>query len=71
MAKRIGKQVQRTKVDAVLDPMPNDERKIIHKILSDWNNLETASEGEGSFRHICIRYVNDSESDKTDSEEKE
>ena len=72
MAKRIGKQVQRTKVDAVLDPMPNDERKVIHKVLSEWNNLETASEGEGSFRHICIRYVDNSTAeDSTDSETEE
>lgn len=57
MAKRIAKQVQRSHVDAELDPMPNDERKIIHQTLNDWRNIRTESEGEGSRRHVCIRYV--------------
>ena len=57
MAKRIGKQVQHSKVDAVLDPMPNDERKVIHKALSDWDNLSTTSEGEGLQRHVVVRYA--------------
>ncbi|MBQ7992888.1 MAG: KH domain-containing protein [Solobacterium sp.] len=60
MAKRIGKQVQRSRVDVELDPMPNDERKVIHKTLNDWHNIRTESEGEASARHICIRYVDDS-----------
>lgn len=57
MAKRIAKQVQRSRVDAELDPMPNDERKIIHKTLNNWRNIRTESEGEGARRHVCIRYV--------------
>ena len=57
MAKRIAKQVQRSHVDAELDPMPNDERKVIHQTLNDWHNIRTESEGEGSRRHVCIRYV--------------
>ncbi len=57
MAKRIGKQVSRSKVDVELDPMPSDERKVIHKALNDWRNVRTESEGEGSKRHVCIRYT--------------
>ena len=57
MAKRIAKQVQRSKVDVELDPMPNDERKVIHKTLNDWRNIKTESEGEGIKRHVCIRYT--------------
>ena len=59
MAKRIAKQVQRSHVDAELDPMPNDERKIIHKTLNDWHNIRTESEGEAGNRHVWIRYVSD------------
>ena len=59
MAKRIARQVQRSKVDVELDPMPNDERKVIHKTLNEWHNIRTESEGEGSRRHICIRYQAD------------
>ena len=60
MAKRIGKQVQRDHVKVALDPMPNDERKVIHKALNEWHNIKTVSEGEGSNRHVCISYVEDS-----------
>lgn len=60
MAKRIGKQVQRDHVKVSLDPMPNDERKVIHKALNEWHNIKTESEGEGSNRHVCISYVEDS-----------
>lgn len=60
MAKRIGKQVQRDHVKVALDPMPNDERKVIHKALNEWHNIKTESEGEGSNRHVCISYVKDS-----------
>ena len=56
MAKRIAKTVQRTKVSATLDPMPNDERKAIHQALTDIPNIRTESEGEGSSRHLKILY---------------
>ena len=59
MAKRIGKQVQRDHVKVSLDPMPNDERKVIHKALNEWHNIKTESEGEGSNRHVCISDVED------------
>ena len=59
MAKRIGKQVQRDHVKVSLDPMPNDECKVIHKALNEWHNIKTESEGEGSNRHVCISYVED------------
>ena len=61
MAKRIGRQVQKSHIDVELDPMPNDERKIIHKMLNEWHNIHTESEGEGSRRHVCIHYVEDEE----------
>lgn len=57
MAQRIGKSVQRSKVDAALDPMPNDERRIIHKELATYPNIKTKSEGSGRDRHLRIIYV--------------
>lgn len=68
MAKRIGRQVQKSHVDVELDPMPNDERKVIHKTLNEWHNLKTESEGTGAARHVCIRYVPDEETDNDDTE---
>ncbi len=54
MATRIAKNVQRTKIAAVLDPMPNDERKVVHQTLSKMRNIRTESEGEGKNRRLRI-----------------
>lgn len=55
-AVRIAKTVQKTKVDAVLDPMPNDERKAVHNYLTNMSHIRTVSEGEGNQRRIRIVY---------------
>ena len=58
MAKRIGKQVLRSKIDVQLDPLPADERKVIHQVIADMNpHLKTESQGEGKNRFITISYV--------------
>ena len=56
LAKRVASTVQKTRVAATLDPMPNDERKIIHQYLSEMKNIKTISEGEGHYRHLRIVY---------------
>ncbi|HEY4538204.1 MAG TPA: R3H domain-containing nucleic acid-binding protein [Erysipelothrix sp.] len=56
MAVRVAKNVQSSKVDAALDPMPNDERRIIHKELSTMENIKTQSEGRGRNRYLKIIY---------------
>ena len=56
MAKRIAITVQKTRVPANLDPMPNDERKIIHQYLSEMRHIKTLSDGEGEYRHLRIIY---------------
>lgn len=57
MAKRIGKQVQRSKIAAKLDPIPADERKVVHQVISEMEHLKTESQGEGKERFITISYV--------------
>lgn len=57
MAKRIAKQVQRSKVEVKLDPLPADERKMIHQVISEFDHLKTESKGEGKNRFITISYV--------------
>ena len=57
LAKRIAKTVQRSKTDAILDPMPADERKAIHNALSNMKNISTQSEGEGMQRRLKIIYT--------------
>jgi len=75
LARHIAKQVQKSHVDVALDPMPNDERKAIHKALNNWHNIKTESEGTGVGRHVCIKYVpNENEKEipeETSIEEKE
>ena len=41
MAKRFGKQVLRTKAEIKLDPMPADERKVMHQELSRFEHIKT------------------------------
>lgn len=58
MAHRIGKQVLRSKVEAKLDPIPADERKVMHQVIHDMDkHLKTESKGEGRNRYITISYV--------------
>lgn len=59
IAKKEAIQVAKTHVDCELDPMPNDERKVIHQYLQDFKNVTTVSVGEGPKRHLCIKYVPD------------
>lgn len=56
LALRVAKTVQRTKTDAVLDPMPADERKAIHNYLQRVKFVSTVSEGEGKDRRLKIVY---------------
>lgn len=56
LALRVAKSVQRTKTDAVLDPMPADERKAVHNYLSNMKYISTVSEGEGRDRRLKIVY---------------
>lgn len=56
MALRLGRNVQRNRVDVKLDPMPGDERKVIHQTLSKMNYVRTESFGEGRQRYLTIIY---------------
>ena len=56
-AKRIAKEVQKTKIDVSLDNMNSYERRIVHNVLTKFKNISTTSEGEEPNRHIVIRYV--------------
>ena len=65
IAHRIAREVIKSHIDAELDPMPNDERKVIHQYLQDMKGVTTISVGEGPKRHLVIKYVaNDQETSK-------
>lgn len=57
IARRTAKEVQKTKIDVTLDPMPSDERRIVHNVLSNFSHIATESNGEGRKRAITIKYV--------------
>ena len=63
-AKKIAKEVQKTKVDVALDDMNAYERRIVHNAISNFKNISSASEGEEPHRHIVIRYVETKEDDE-------
>lgn len=56
-AKRIAKEVLRTKIDVSLDNMNSYERRIVHNVLTKFKNISTESVGEEPNRHIVIKYV--------------
>ena len=56
-AKRIAKEVQKTKIDVSLDNMNSYERRIIHNALTKFKNISTTSEGEEPNRHVVISAI--------------
>ncbi len=58
-AKRIAKEVLKTKIEVKLDDMNSYERRIVHNALSNFKNISTTSEGEEPHRHIVISYKED------------
>ena len=57
IARKTAKEVQKSKVDVTLDPMPSDERRIVHNALADFSHIKTESSGEGHHRAVTIKYV--------------
>ena len=57
MARRIAREVQKSKTTYTFDPMPADERRVIHNACSGMKNIKTESIGEGSHRQLQIIYV--------------
>ena len=55
LATKIAKEVAKTKVPVKLKPMSSYERRIIHNKLSEWRDVFTESEGEGSDRCLVIK----------------
>ena len=54
LAQRIAAQVRTDGIPFTLEPMPPDERRIIHLTLSDEPSVVTQSTGEGDNRMVVI-----------------
>lgn len=58
-ARKIAKEVISTHVDAKLDPMNSYERRLVHSIVNEFDNLETESIGEEPNRYVVIKFKED------------
>lgn len=55
LADRVARQVARSGRPIVLEPMPPNERRIIHIMLRDHQDVTTESSGEGFDRRITVQ----------------
>ncbi len=54
--KKLAREVTISKVDIKLDPMNSYDRRVVHSALSNFDYIETTSEGEEPNRYIVIKY---------------
>ena len=55
LAKKIAREVAKTKIEAKLDPMNSYERRLVHSVLSDNEKVYTESIGEEPNREVVIK----------------
>ncbi len=55
LAERIGRQVARSRRPIVLEPMPPNERRIVHLTLRSNPDVTTESSGEGNMRRVTVQ----------------
>ena len=58
LARHLAEQVRETGKSITLEPMPSNERRIIHIALADYPDLTTESVGEGEGRKVVISLKN-------------
>lgn len=54
LAERVARQVVRSRRPVELEPMPPNERRIVHLTLRQHADVTTHSSGEGNQRHITV-----------------
>ena len=55
--KNIVREVQKTKMDIKLDPMNSYQRRIVHSLVNNYDNIDTESVGEEPNRCVVIKYI--------------
>jgi spoIIIJ-associated protein len=55
LARRMADRVRNSRRPMTLEPMPANERRIIHLALADDHNVQTGSVGQGEDRKVVIR----------------
>lgn len=56
-ARMLGERARLFRHDVELSPMSAYERMLIHELFAEDPNIETVSQGEGKFRHVVLRFV--------------
>lgn len=56
LATKIAKEVIDTKISVKLDSMNSYERRIVHNVINEYENLRTKSEGEEPNRCVVVEY---------------
>lgn len=56
LALSAARDVVESHIPSPLPPMPSDERRQVHRVLSGMRDIDVSSTGEGKHRHIVIRY---------------
>lgn len=54
LAERVARQVARNRRPIALEPMPANERRIVHMTLKSQPGVETSSSGEGALRRVTV-----------------
>ncbi|HET9017810.1 MAG TPA: RNA-binding cell elongation regulator Jag/EloR [Thermomicrobiaceae bacterium] len=54
LAQRVARQVARNRRPISLEPMPPNERRVVHVALRDVDDVTTQSSGEGGLRRVTI-----------------
>jgi spoIIIJ-associated protein len=54
LAERVGRQVARNRRPISLEPMPPNERRVVHLTLQNQPDVRTESSGEGPLRRVTI-----------------
>ncbi len=57
LAKKLAKEVRKTKMDVKMDSMNSYERRLVHEILKDFKGIKTESEGEEPNRYVVIKSI--------------
>lgn len=57
IAKKLAREVQKTKIDVKMDSMNSYERRLVHEVLKDFKGIKTESEGEEPNRSVVIKSV--------------
>lgn len=70
VAKNTAKEVSRTHIDAVMEPMNSYERRLVHNAISTFKHVYSESVGEEPNRRVVIKYKdnNDVKNVNMDSE---